>query len=156
MLAFQCPVFLLPTDDISEMYYHLRKLVLEYLGIAPATAQDPPELETSATDLSIEGEANSAAGPDVLDLRSQQQQRSMSAPITADGVKHTWSRPSLVDSSTVEGLSKEKERAVSLGATPVPRGIVVRQPSFNSEYVSALCSVILLPNEITFLQLRVT
>lgn len=108
------------------MYCQLRQLVLEYLGIAPAAApaQEPSDLETSGTDLSLD--AGQQGCGDNLELGRML--RSRSAPATGEGTKRAWSIPSLVD-VTVGSSARLKvtpNEALPLSrATPGPRGVVV-------------------------------
>jgi len=124
-----CLCFLFFADDITVMYCQLRKLVLEYLGIAPDTApaNQTDELDTSATDLSVGGDPDG----NNEEFVAQQQSRSKSAPATADVMKHAWSRPSLVDCSTnVAGVARLRqitpdEVPSGMRSTSAPRGVVV-------------------------------
>jgi hypothetical protein len=108
------------------MYCQLRQLVLEYLGIAPAAApvQEPSDLETSGTDLSLD--AGQLGCTDNLEF--VRQLRSRSAPATAEGTKRAWSIPSLVDvtvgSSARLKVTPNDALPVSR-STSAPRGIVV-------------------------------
>ena len=128
-------IVILFADDITVMYCQLRKLVLEYLGIAPATApaNQNDELETSATDLSIGGGPNgdNLEGDDVCTSQQQQQElRSKSAPATGDVTKHAWSRPSLLDcSSAARSRVTPNEVPVGMRAPSAPRGVVVSPDS---------------------------
>ena len=121
------------SDDISAMYCQLRKLVLEYLGITtPSTCQvnEPSDLETSPTDLSMEGvgqggEAVTSSGPAGADVPcDDQRQFSKSAPVGGrDGPRHSWSRPSLVDCSDVGPAANQRPQ--TWNASMGDRGVVV-------------------------------
>ena len=103
------------------MYCHLRKLVIEYLGIVPASA--PPkeisDLETCATELSL---GRGLTGAD-LDAGG----RSAAAERPVDGPLREWSRTTFVGGTAGSTVKSKAAPNEVPRATPIPRGIVVRR-----------------------------
>jgi len=74
------------SDDITEMYCQLRRLVLEYLGITPTPTKQQSPADMDADD------AVAAMRPPAY---TQQVLRGQSAPVIA--ARRSWSRPSITD-----------------------------------------------------------
>ena len=97
-------------DDITDAYYRLRRLVMEYLALGPSTPDMSEALDTPYTGASLYDRENTTD--------------TMMTTGSANLGARTWSKPSITD-STSQNIAVIHSKAIS----PVPppsRGVVVR------------------------------